>query len=257
VVLWPGGRRFIVATGARYNRVVLGQPDVFRPGGQVMRGPKNSAHARMRHGIFAMYGDQHRNHRRLMQPPLLKPAVAEYAPIMSGLIDQVIDRWRPGQPLDMYREMRTLSNWMAAHILFGNEDFAASIRLGETIERWLQLDADARSRLSFFNLPGSLFRQVIEQAQTLEVAMRGTIERNRRTQTPGSDVLSLVIQASDANIGVMSETDLMAHAVILYAASFETPRQRTAGGSGNGMRSPARRPWSRSGSRSACRSPSR
>jgi len=222
VPLWLGGRRFIFAIGARYNREVFGQPEVFRPGGQILRGPRNSAHYRMRHGIFAMYGDQHRSHRRLMQPPLLKPAVAAYAPIMSKLIDQVIDRWRPDQLLDMYREMRTLSNWVAAHILFGSEDFAASIRLGETIERWLQLDADARSRLSLFNLPGSLFRQVINQAQILELAMHDTIKRKRQTQTPGSDVLSLLIEASDANKGVISEIDLVAHAVILYAASFET-----------------------------------
>src|SRR5579862_4219563 len=80
VPLWPGGRRLFIASGARYNREVLGQPDLFRPGGQVMRGPRNSAHDRIRHGIFAMYGDKHRSHRRLMQPPLLKPTVASYAP---------------------------------------------------------------------------------------------------------------------------------------------------------------------------------
>jgi cytochrome P450 len=222
VPLWSGGRRFIVAIGARYNREVFGQPEVFRPGGQVMPGPKNSAHSRIRGGIFAMYGDQHRSHRRLMQPPLLKPAVAAYAPVMAALIDQIIDRWRPGERLDMYREMRTLSNWAAAHILFGNEDFAASIRLGETIERWLQLDADARSALSWVNLPGTLYRQALQQAEILEADMRGAIERNRRSKMPGSDVLSRVIQAADASPGGMSEIDLVAHAVILYAASFET-----------------------------------
>jgi cytochrome P450 len=222
VPLWPGGRRFILAFGARYNREVLGRPDTFRPGGQVLLGPRNSAHNRIRHGIFAMFGGQHRSHRRLMQPPLLKSAVDAYAPIMSGLIDQVMDRWQPGEPLDMYREMRTLSNWVAARLLFGNDDFAASIRLGETIERWLQLDAAARSSLSLINLPGTLFRQALKQAEVLELAMHEAIERNRRTRTPGSDVLSLVIQASDTNPDGMREIDLVAHAVILYAASFET-----------------------------------
>jgi cytochrome P450 len=220
--LWSGGRQFVIAIGARYNRKVFSEPNTFRPGGQVLVGPRGSAHKRLRHGIFAMYGDQHRSHRRLMQPPFLKPAVASYAPIMSELIDQLIDRWRPGQSLDMYREMRTLSNWVAANILFGGEDFAASIRLGEIIERWLQLDSEARSRLSLFDLPGSRFRRLLKQAEILEAAMLDAIELNRRTRRQSSDVISLLVQASDANAAGMSETDLVAHAVILYAASFET-----------------------------------
>ena len=70
------GRRFVLASGGAINRQVLGQPDLFRPGGQVLRGPKGSAHARLRNGIFAMYGEEHRRTRRLMQPPFIKPAMA-------------------------------------------------------------------------------------------------------------------------------------------------------------------------------------
>jgi cytochrome P450 len=217
-----GGRRFVLAIGGAYNREVLGQPDLYRPGGQVLVGPKGSAHNRLRRGIFAMHGDEHRTHRRLMQPPFLKPAVAGYASGMARLIDQVLDRWRPGEPLDMYREMRTLSNWVAAHILFGNEDFSASIRLGEIIEQWLLLDAHARSYFLYLNLPGTAYRRLLAHGEILEKEMRATIDRNRSTKTPGSDVLSIVIRASDKQEGGMTEADLIAHAVILYAASFET-----------------------------------
>ena len=41
--LYTGGRRFVLALGERYNRQVLGQPELFRPGGQVLVGPRNSA----------------------------------------------------------------------------------------------------------------------------------------------------------------------------------------------------------------------
>src|SRR5690242_12539065 len=53
-------RRTVLALGAPYNREVLGQPYLFRPGGQVLRGPKGSAHRRIRKGIFAMHSSQHR-----------------------------------------------------------------------------------------------------------------------------------------------------------------------------------------------------
>ena len=219
---WTGGRRFVLAVGGRYNRVVLSQPDLFRPGGQVMKGPKGSAQHRIRGGIFSMRGDKHRTHRRLMQPPFLKPSVAGYTTVMAGLIDQIIDRWQPGEALDMYREMRTLSNWVAAHILFGNEDFAASIQIGKEIEEWLLLDVQARNSLAMVDLPGTAYARLLRQAERLERVMRSAIERNRRATSPSDNVLSILIRACDAHKSDMTETDLVAHAVILYAASFET-----------------------------------
>jgi hypothetical protein len=51
----------------------------------------------------------------------------------------------------MCREMRTLSNWVAANILFGNEDFAASIQIGKEIEQWLALDARACNNFFSFD----------------------------------------------------------------------------------------------------------
>jgi cytochrome P450 len=216
------GRRFFFVAGGEVNRQVLGQPDLFRPGGQILRGPKGSAHRRLRHGILAMHGEQHRTHRRLMQPPCLKPAVATYTDTIAALVDQVLGTWEAGRTVDMYREMRTLSNWVAAHILFGNENFEASIRLGQTIEEWLLLDARARSTFMLINVPGTPYHALLKKAEQLEKELFAAIERNRKTRNPGSDMLSILIRALDNQEAGMSETDLLAHAAILYAASFET-----------------------------------
>ncbi|MFT5304008.1 MAG: cytochrome P450 [Mariniblastus sp.] len=216
------GRKFVVATGGYYNKIIFGKPDDFRSGGQTLRGPKGSAQRRIRKGIFAMNGEQHRTHRRMMQPPLLKQAVASYGPRMLTLVDDIVDHWKNGEQVDVYREMRRLSNWAAAHLLFGSEDFNASIVLGEAIEHWLQLDADVRSRLAFINLPGTRYRQLLKQAEVVESLMIEAIDRNRNAEIPGTDMLSLLIRASDENRNVMTQENLVAHAVILYAASFET-----------------------------------
>jgi cytochrome P450 len=220
--LYTGGRRFVLALGERYNRLVLGQPDLFRPGGQVLVGPRSSAQFRMRRGIFAMRGPMHRAHRRLMQPPFLKPAVAGYGAEMLRLIDSVIDRWQPDEPLDMYREMRTLSNWVAAYILFGNSDFAASIQIGKEIEQWLALDSEARRGFLWIDLPGTTYRRLLRQAERLEKLMIDAIERSRRIEPPGDDALAILIRAFDAGEPGMTPNVLIAHAAILYAASFET-----------------------------------
>lgn len=215
-------RLHVLAIGAAHNRQVLGDTDIFRPTGQVTRGPEGSAQRRLRYGLLRMHGEKHKKHRRLMQPPFLKPSVADYTGIMARLIDEVIDRWRPGAPLDMYREMRTLSNWVAANILFGNDDFEASIRLGKAIERWLVLDAAARRWVLMLDVKGTAYSRLLKHAAVLETLVAETIERNRRTKTPGSDVLSILIRAFDEDGADVSDVDLISHAVILYAASFET-----------------------------------
>ncbi|MBX3418995.1 MAG: cytochrome P450 [Pirellulaceae bacterium] len=217
-----GGRKFLVVSGAEYNKIVLGKPDQFRSGGQTLRGPKGSAQRRIREGIFAMNGSRHRTHRRMMQPPLLKPAIASYGPRMLSLVDEMVGTWEVGKPIDLYREMRKLSNWAAAHLLFGSEDFAASMRLGEAIELWLQLDADVRSRFALINLPGTRYRKLLQQAEQVESLMIDAINRNRISNVQGSDLLSLLIREAAQNPDLMTEKDLVAHAVILYAASFET-----------------------------------
>jgi cytochrome P450 len=219
---WTKGRRFVFAIGGDYTRQVLGQPDVFRSGGQVMPGPRGSAHYRIRHGILAMYGRQHHDHRRSMRPPFLKPAVASYTAIMAQLIDQIIDRWRSDETLDVYLEMRALTNWVAAYILFGNEDFSASIQIGNAIEDWLTLDARAKKIPVWLDVPGTPYRQMLRQAERVETLVRQTIEHNRHNKSQRGDVISVLISALDANEVEMSEIDLIAHAVILYAASFET-----------------------------------
>ena len=217
-----GGTRFFLAIGGRFNRAVLGRPDLFRPGGQVMRGPHGSSQARLRQGIFAMYGERHRAHRRLMQPPLTKTEVPNYIPRMAEIIDRLIDGWRLGSEVVMYAERRKLSNWVAAHLLFGSNDFERSVELGQAIERWLLLDADAREHLSYLDLPGSRRRRLLQQAEHLEALILAAIERCRAGDGRSADLLSLIVRAHDRDPTSMTSDELLAHTAILYAASFET-----------------------------------
>ena len=222
IPLAPSKRRFILTIGAPFNRIVLGRTDLFRPGGQVLRGPRGSAHHRIRQGIFSMYGPHQTADRRMMQPPFAKPMMATYLGAMSQLVDTFIDRWRDVERVDMYQEMRTLSNWVAAHLLFGSDDFGAARRLGETIEQWLLLDSETRERLSIIDLPGTSFSRLMRKAEEVETLMKAEIQRKRLARAATPDVLSLLIDVREKTPDALPEWRLIAHAVILYAASFET-----------------------------------
>jgi cytochrome P450 len=217
------GLRYVLAVGAPLNRHVLSRPDDFHPSGQVLKGPRGSAQQRIRRGILKMHGEEHRCHRRAMQPPFSKSAVASTVGLMAPLVDEIIDRWRVGEPLEIFAEMRTLSNWVAAKVLFGNEDFAASVHIGQLIDRWVVLDAETRRWGSMErDLPGTPYRRELRHAEVLEKTMRELIAQKRRAGSPNSDVLSMLIHATDSGQSDMSDDDLVSHSITLYGASFET-----------------------------------
>lgn len=216
------GQRYVLSVGGALNREVLGRPGDFRPSGLVLDGPPGSALRRIRRGIFQMNGDIHRLHRRIMQPMFSKAAVASTVPAMAPLIDEILDRWQVGRQVDMLWEMRTLSNWVAAKVLFGSEDFSASLKVGTLIDRLATLDMHRR-RWGFvqLDLPGTPYRRMLKHAETLEAAILEMIAEKRRADCEGADVLSFLIKTADSGAG-MSDADVVAHAVALYGASFET-----------------------------------
>lgn len=216
------GMRYFLAIGGRFNRTLLGQPDVFRPSNLVMPGPAGSAHARLRNGILGMYGERHRAHRRVMQPPLSRPAIPGYLARMAEITDEHMDRWQPGSQVDIYAEMSSISNLIDANLLFGSSGFQKSVEMGKAIERWVLLDADSRAHLSYADLPGSRRRRLLRHAEVLERLILEGIARSRAHETPASDVLSMMVQASDRDPTSMTEDDLVAHTAIVYGAGFET-----------------------------------
>lgn len=216
------GRRHVFAFSEEANKSVLAQPDIFRSGGQVIKGPKGSAHQRLRTGIIAMNGSKHRQHRKLMQPPFAKIAVASYVPTITRLIDQVLDRWEMGKSFDMYDETTKMANWIAAHILFDHDDFDRSTQTCELITRWIDLDVKARRLPVAFDIPGTAGARLLRHAEVVEEAMHELINEKRKETEPAKDVLSILVHAAKVEDADLTDVDLAAHAVILHAAAFVT-----------------------------------
>ncbi len=158
-----------------------------------------------------------------MQPPFSKTSVATTTRLMAPLIDEIIDQWQPGKPIDMFSEMRVLSNWVAANVLFGNEDIAASLHIGDLIDRWIVLEARTRRwGMIERDLPGLPYRTELRHAERLEDTIRKMLEQKRVAGLSGGDVLSVLLRAADSREAGMKDADLIAHSVSLYGASFET-----------------------------------
>ncbi len=212
----------VLASGPLYNKLVLGDPEVFRTGGQGIPGPRGSMQRRLRFGLTRMQEPKHRQQRQLVMPALLKGAVDSYIPCMGSIISDVIDRWRPGATVDMDHEMRWLTMRVAGETLFGERDSNRSRVFGLMVSEWLSRSYTFGSTYFPVNLPGTSYHALLKHAERLAESIRDMIQRRRADGVDGKDILSILIRARDQGNAGVTDDDLLGQTTILFAASFET-----------------------------------
>jgi cytochrome P450 len=84
-------------------------------------------------------GDDHRRRRSVVAPGLRHRQIQDYVQTMVACIDTVIDGWRPGQQLDIYRQCRSAVRRSTAESLFGQRIAVLSDFLGEQLQPLLDL----------------------------------------------------------------------------------------------------------------------
>jgi cytochrome P450 len=210
----------VLAVGPEFNRQVLGDPAKFRTTGQFIHGPKDSAQRRIRFGLTRMNGTQHRQQRQLIMPPFHKKAVAGYHDLIVALAEELIARWKPGQH-DVYKKMRALTLRIASALLFGHQPGDTN-RIGGLLEIWARRNFSAPVWLFPVPLTGTPYSRLLRHAELVEGEILRLIEKRRRELAERTDVLSLLIQASDDENRGMTNTELIGQATILFGASFET-----------------------------------
>jgi len=217
---WRRRQKNVFALSVDSNRTVLGDTATFRTTPQTAGGPHNSALRRIRHGLTAMNGDEHREQRQLLTPMFVKKAVDSYYATGVAMTDWLMSRWTPGMVVNMHREMHRLSLRISSHVLFGREDVESAEYKGELIEELFVRNFSPLCWLFPFNLPATPFRRLLQHAEKIESVLWQSIEERRAVLSQTPDVLDMLIQAHSA--GQMSDAALLGQATILFAASFET-----------------------------------
>jgi len=226
--LLPPRRRYVFALGPDHNRVVLGDPVTFRTTGQTLPGPKGSAQRRLRYGLTRSQREAHARQRELVLPVFQRAAVDRSIPRMVAVVDELLDRWRVGQTLDMAHEMKWVSLRLSSEILFGRDDPERALRLGEMIGEWLERNFRPGVWLALLNVPGTPYRALLRHAERLEAEIGALLDRRRRAGAAGGDVFSLLVRAHAEGQPWMSDRDLVGQATILFAASYETTENALA-----------------------------
>lgn len=207
--------------GPEYTKAVLSDAQRFHSSFFAIRGPRKSAQRRLTSGLLSMNGEEHRQHRRMVQGPFQKRAIASYHETVSAHSRELVESWQPGETRDMAEEMTHYMLRLTSSILFGIDLPELAYKVGELTERWVSLNHEV-GPAAFTPDPGLVekYDELLAVATELEQHLTEMVAI-RRGGRLGNDVLSLLIRAHDMEEGV-TDDQLIGHIALLFGAAHLT-----------------------------------
>ncbi len=223
VALARGDPSMVFAFGPEQNHTLLAQPDVFtNERGRLVRIPPDTAlHRLFTHNLSTMDGAHHRQQRRLMQPAFHRKQIHGYYTDMAAITQQTLERWRPGETINLHAAMQRLTLHITVATLFGVYDEEELALIGGLFQRATQIITAPLALTLPYNIPGLPFHRANRMIERLERYIRAVVER-KRTQPDATDVLAHLVRTSDEDGAALSEAELIGHAFTLFAAGHET-----------------------------------
>ncbi|KIR66324.1 cytochrome P450 [Micromonospora haikouensis] len=177
-------------------------------------------------GLLTSDGDLHRRQRRLIQPLFHRQRIAGYAEDFAALSERHVRDWPDGGEVDMLREMVTLTLSIVARTVF---DVALGSREAETIRTAMPRN-DGPLRYALMPMGGLLARlpspsniRFWRGRAALDSVVFELIARRRDEGADGADLLSLLLQARDADTGEpMDDRQVRDEALTLLMAGHDT-----------------------------------
>ena len=194
-------RDFIKSPGVRLLRPVLGN------------------------GLLLSEGDTWLRQRRLVQPAFHRQRVAAYGEVMASFAERHVATWKDGDTRDVSVEMMALTQAIVAKTLFDADvsgdaqeasqaaevlmhDFGVRLQSFRVVPIWLPTPGNLRSRRALRRLDALIHR---------------IIEARRASGEDRGDLLSILVQAQDADDGTrMTARQVRDEVMTLYMAGHET-----------------------------------
>ncbi|HKY92906.1 MAG TPA: cytochrome P450, partial [Nevskiaceae bacterium] len=167
-------------------------------------------------GLMLRDGDDHRYHRRLMQPAFRKEALATYLDRMTPRIARTIARWRETGSFPFYPAVKHLTLEIAADVFLGVE-LQSEI---DQFERDFHDVVEASTAVNRLPGIGRLFERGLSARARLERFLHERIPARR--ETPGTDLFSQLCAATDENGARYSDAEIVDHLIFLMMAAHDT-----------------------------------
>jgi cytochrome P450 len=168
-------------------------------------------------------GDDHRRRRSVVAPGLRHRQIQDYVQTMVSNIDAVIDGWRPGQRLDIYRQCRSAVRRSTAESLFGWRLAAHSDILGEQLQPLLDLTHQLPQVVALqqrLNSPG--WRRAMAARQRLNDFIDTLIADARSAPRPDDHLMTMLINGRGDEGYTLSDNEIRDSIISLITAGYET-----------------------------------
>ena len=180
-------------------------------------------------GLLTTDGDHHDRARQIMMPAFHRSRMDAVVEVMVEEVTRSLDALPAGEVADVYRWIRRVATDVTMRALLGVDarDDDVGRRAAELFER----------ALSFFGTPlplmaargpGSPWRRMQKARSGLDRIVYEEIARRRACDSPGDDVLSMLITARADDGSALSDRDLRDHAMTLLAAGHDTTSSTVA-----------------------------
>ncbi|MBY0526587.1 MAG: cytochrome P450 [Gemmataceae bacterium] len=175
-------------------------------------------------GLLTSEGDFWLRQRRLAQPAFRASRMPAYAESFVGFTQRMLQRWQPGQSVDVLTEMERLTLDIAAKTLFDADVESEARAVGEALR--VAQDAFVARFGSALPLPLSwptprnlALRRAVHR---LDDIVYGIIHQRRRGGEDKGDLLSMLLAAQEEDGERMTDRQLRDECMTLFLAGHET-----------------------------------
>ncbi len=174
-------------------------------------------------GLFGDNSEKHRQTRQLMMPAFHKQRIESYRDDMVAITQSVLERISIEETCDIAQVMRLLTMRVVTKTLLGYDIGDRALKIGRLLQDALSIMGTPALALLPFDVPGLPFHRFLNLITQFDDEIKAAIAQKRAVGTDDQDLLSLLIQARDAQSGTrLSEDELLGHTGVLFFAGYET-----------------------------------
>jgi cytochrome P450 len=181
-------------------------------------------------GLLTIDGSFHRTHRKLMLPAFHRERIEIAKGVIEGEVVRALDALEVGAVVDIYRWTRAVALRVAMRALFGiDPDSARAGGLNAAVEFESALSFYARDyMLQMLRGPLTPFHRLMQSRKRLDALIYAEIDRRRATGERGSDILSMLLDASDEDGERLSRLHIRDEVMTLLFAGHDTTTSTVA-----------------------------
>ena len=168
-------------------------------------------------------GADHQRRRSVIAPGLRHREIQNYVQTMASTIDTVIDGWRPGQRLDIYREFRSAVRRSTAESLFGPRIAAHSDFLGAQLQPLLDLTHQLPQVMQMQRWAKTpAWRRAMTARARINDLIDAQIAEARSAPRPDDHMLTMLINGRGDEGYALSDNEIRDSVISLITAGYET-----------------------------------